>query len=81
MIIHYIQLRIISKRLKLCWRRTLNFLTRVVLWESQGPTSRKMPSLNNKDIANEYIELGYKTLHAEDEQKLLGIIIDKNLNF
>ena len=40
-----------------------------------------MPSLNNKDIANEYIELGYKTLHAEDEQKLLGIIIDRNLNF
>ena len=40
-----------------------------------------MPSLNNKDIANEYIELGYKTLPAEDEQKFLGIIIDKNLNF
>ena len=27
------------------------------------------------------IELGYKTLPAEDEQKFLGIIIDKNLNF
>ena len=30
----------------------------------------------NKDIANECIELGKKTLHAEAEQKLLGIIID-----
>ena len=35
----------------------------------------------NKDIANESIELGKKTLHAEAEQKLLGIIIDKDLNF
>ena len=30
----------------------------------------------NKDITNESIELGKKTLHAEAEQKLLGIIID-----
>ena len=30
----------------------------------------------NKDIANESIELGKKTLHAQAEQKLLGIIID-----
>ena len=35
----------------------------------------------NKDITNESIELGKKTLHAEAEQKLLGIIIDKDLNF
>ena len=35
----------------------------------------------NKDIANESIELDKKTLHAEAEQKLLGIIIDKDLNF
>ena len=35
----------------------------------------------NKDIANESIELGKKTLHAEAEQKLLGIIIDKDLKF
>ena len=35
----------------------------------------------NKDIANESIELGEKILHAEAEQKLLGIIIDKYLNF
>ena len=35
----------------------------------------------NKDIANESIELGKETLHAEAEQKLLGIIIDKELNF
>ena len=33
-----------------------------------------------KDIAKS-IELGQKTLHAEAEQKLLGIIIDKDLNF
>ena len=35
----------------------------------------------NKDIANESIELDKKTLHAETEQKLLGIITDKDLNF
>ena len=35
----------------------------------------------NKDITNESIELGKKTLHAEAEQKLLGIMIDKDLNF
>ena len=35
----------------------------------------------NKDITNESIELGKKTLHAEAEQKLLGIITDKDLNF
>ena len=34
-----------------------------------------------KKIANESIELGKKTLHAEAEQKLLGIIIDKDVNF
>ena len=35
----------------------------------------------DKDIANESTELGNKVLHAEAEQKLLGIIIDKDLNF
>ena len=35
----------------------------------------------NKCIANESIELGDKILHAEDKQKLFGIIIDKYLNF
>ena len=35
----------------------------------------------NKDITNESIELGEKILNAETEQKLLGIIIDKDLNF
>ena len=35
----------------------------------------------NKDITNESIELGKKILYAEAEQKLLGIIIDKDLNF
>ena len=34
----------------------------------------------NKDITNESIELGEKVLHAEAEQKLLGIIIDKDLH-
>ena len=37
--------------------------------------------ITNKDIANEYIELDKKTLHAEAEKEILGIIIDKNLNF
>ena len=41
-----------------------------------------MPLLNNKKgITIESIELGKNTLHAEAEQKLHGIIIDKNLNF
>ena len=35
----------------------------------------------NKDITNESIEVGEKILHAEAEQKLLGIIIEKDLNF
>ena len=35
----------------------------------------------HKDIANESFELGKKTLHAEVEQKLFVIIIDKDLNF
>ena len=35
----------------------------------------------NKDIANESIELGKKRLHAEAEEKLLGVIIDKDLKF
>ena len=34
----------------------------------------------NKDIANESIEFGKKTLHPEVKQKLLCIIIDKDLN-
>ena len=35
----------------------------------------------NKDIINESIKLAEKILHAEPEQKLHGIIIDKDLNF
>ena len=34
----------------------------------------------NKDIANKSTDLGKKTLHPKAEQKLLGIIIDKDLN-
>ena len=35
----------------------------------------------NKDITHESIELCKKTLHAEAEQKLLGITIGKDLKF
>ena len=35
----------------------------------------------NRNIANESIELGKKTLYGEVEQKLLDIVIDKGLNF
>ena len=35
----------------------------------------------NKDITNESIELGVEILHAEAEQRLLGIKIYTNLNF
>ena len=35
----------------------------------------------NKEISNESIELGNKTLYAEAEQKLLGVIIDKDIKF
>ena len=35
----------------------------------------------NKDIINESAELGERILHAEAEQKVLGIIIEKDLNF
>ena len=35
----------------------------------------------NKDITNESIESGKESLHAEAEQKLLGIVIDSDLNF
>ena len=34
--------------------------------------------ITNKDITNESIKSGKKTLHAEAGQKLLGIIIDKD---
>ena len=42
--------------------------------------AKKHYLLINKDIANESIELSKKTVHAEAEQKLVGIIIDKDLN-
>ena len=38
-------------------------------------------SIINKYITNESIQLGKKTLHAEAEQKIFGIIIDNALNF
>ena len=42
--------------------------------ERYGSKSWKMPLLNNKDIANESIELGNKTLHTEDKWEVLGIM-------
>ena len=38
-------------------------------------------SIIDRDITNEFIKLGKKTLHAEDEQTFLSIITDKDLNF
>ena len=35
----------------------------------------------NNDIINTSIELGEKMLYAEAEQKFVGVIIDKDLNF
>ena len=55
--------------------------TSVVLWETHGPQSEKIPLLNKKDVANESIEWGKKTVHAEAKQKLFSVIIDKDLNF
>ena len=37
--------------------------------------------VTNKNIANDSIELGQKILQCEAEEKLVGIKIDKNLNF
>ena len=80
-IIHYIQSRIISKKIKLLKKK---------LALSQGWFYKNHMVLNagkchcliiNKDIANKSIKSGKKTLHAEAEQKLPGIIIDKDLNF
>ena len=33
----------------------------------------------NRDIGNESIEFGKKTLHGEAEQKILGTVIDKGI--
>ena len=35
----------------------------------------------NKDIPNESLELGNKPLHPKAEQKFIGMIKDKDLNF
>ena len=54
----------------------------MVLRESHVPKLGKYYYLIiNKDIANESTQLGRKILHAEAEHKLLGTIIDKDLNF
>ena len=53
-----------------------------VFLDPHGPKPAKCQDLiKDKDGPNEPIKLGNKTLDAEAEQKLLGIIIDKNLNF
>lgn len=50
-------------------------------WNHMVLNPRKCQYLKlNKDISSESIDLGKKTLHPEAEQKLLGIIIDKDLN-
>ena len=67
MIIHYIQLRIISSKLKKNYvKEELWNYTRVVFWESHGPKSQKMSQkiVNCQDITNESTELGKNTLHA-----------------
>ena len=50
------------KTLKLFYRRILKsynfFFFFFFFWRTHGPKSRKMPSLTNKDIANEGIKLG-----------------------
>ena len=57
-------------------------LSSVFLWESHSYKSEKMPLVTIKeDIINESIALGKKTLHAAAEQKPLGIVKDKHLNF
>ena len=55
----------------------------MVLWESRGESHVSKPGkchylIISKDIANESIELGKNTSHAEDEQKVFGITIDKD---
>ena len=81
MIIQYIQLKIISKKLKLFSRRPE--LLQVWFYENYMVLNpgKYHYLIMNKGITNEFIELDKKTLRAEVEQKLLGIIIDKGLNF
>ena len=74
MIIHYIQLRTISKKLKL-FSRTLNSYKCVffrTIWFQVRENATCL--IIKKDIANESIELGNKTLHTEDKWKVLGIM-------
>ena len=44
-------------------------------------SEKKLIYLQFYNIANESIELGKNTLNPEAEQKLLGVIIDKDLSF
>ena len=54
----------------------------MVFWAPHDLKSGKMPLLNNILMnLNESIELGNKNLHAEAEEKFLGVIIHKDLNF
>ena len=78
MIIHYIQFRIISEKLKLFLSRTLNSC-KCGLRESRGPEFHNMSYLvMHREIVYESIELDKKSLNAEAEWKLFGIIIDKD---
>ena len=81
MIIHYIKLRIISRKLKVFLKKKFE-LSQVWFHENHMVLNpRKYHCLIiNKYIANASLELGKKTLHAEAEQKLLGIIKRWNIN-
>ena len=80
--IHYIQLRIkLFKEVKTILKKNDEFLQTWFYENHITLNSGKCPFLIiNKDIAKECTELGETTLHAEVEEKPLGIIIDKDLN-
>ena len=72
----------IFKEVKTMFKKSFELLQGWFYENHMVPNSGKCHYLIiNKDITNESIELGKKTVHAEAEQKLLGIIIDKDLNF
>ena len=83
MIIHYNQLRMISeKKFKTILKKNFKLL-QVWFYENHlvlNPGKCDYLTIS-KGIASESIELIMKTLQAEAKQKVLGIIIYKDLNF
>ena len=78
--IYYIQLKI--KEVKTMLKKNFELLQRWCYKNHMVLNTGKCHYLMiNTDIANESMELGKKTLHAEAEQKLLVIKTDKELNF